>query len=258
MIAEIAGSKPAQTLSKFAGSWFEDLVQKAVFKAARKRLLPGEQLIEHRPHGKHVAPTIDRLSSDLLRGHVVQRSDQEAGLREASVGHRSRDPEVQNLEHLIAVDHQIGRFDITVNHATRVRVREAFAEAFDELQLTHRRHRSVAADYLTERLPVDVLHRDEGQALVFSDVEDGNDVAVSQIGGRSRFSREACPQVFVVRLSEQLDGNLSLEVRVDCEIYRAHPAARDEFADQVSTDCGGQFFHADWLGAPIILTLRRG
>ncbi len=109
----------------------------------------------------------------------------------SGVRHRSCDSEVKNLEYVVAVDHQIGGLDVAMDHPAHVPVREPRAEVFDQLQFTHRRHRRVTTDHLTEGLSLDVLHRDKRPLLVLADVENRDDVSVAQIGGGSSFSRKA-------------------------------------------------------------------
>jgi hypothetical protein len=69
----------------------------------------------------------------------------------------------------------------------------------------------LAAHPLRQRFPFDVLHDDEAQALVFSDLVDGADVGVIQPGGRPRFPDQAASRLLVrYRPGRQnLDGDFA-------------------------------------------------
>jgi len=120
---------------------------------------------------------IDGASAHLLRRHVVAG----AVLRHPRVG-LTRDAEIQNLQNAVAIEHQVFRLDVAMDDAGRVRVREARAQVFDERQPAWQRNGRRLDDAL-QGLAGDVLHRHQGTALlVFADVENHDDVGMSEPG----------------------------------------------------------------------------
>ena len=146
------------------------------------------------------------------------------------------DAEVEQLERPVhLVDHDVGRLDVAVDDARLVRVGEAVAQLLGELQLADDAQRHAGADHLGERVPLDVLHGDEGLLVVNTDVEDHHDVRVSKAGDGSRFAGEPLAQIVVV-LAQQLDGDLALERRIPREVEGAHPAPADSADDFEAAD----------------------
>ena len=113
--------------------------------------------------------------------------------------------------------------------------REAVAQFFGELELPDNVQRRAAADDLGERLPLDVLHGDEGLVFMHADIEHRHDVRVAEAGDRSRLAGESLAQVVVV-LAKQLDRNLALERRIPREVQGAHAALADLADDLEATD----------------------
>ena len=92
-----------------------------------------------------------------------------------------------------------------------------------------------------QRLALDVLHRDEGLAVEFSDVEDGDDVDVMQAAGGVGFAREPLAQLRAVEpLAQQLDGDVTIaNLGIAREKEAPHATAADALQDLVATDDGG-------------------
>ena len=117
---------------------------------------------------------IDRLAAGLLRGHVLRRAGDDAGLRQAGVVRRPRQAEVGDLDPLDAVFQQdVGRLDVAVDQPLGVRGGQAggrlHADAEDLLQL----QRPVAVEPLLERHARDVLHDQVRQVAGLLDGVDG-------------------------------------------------------------------------------------
>jgi hypothetical protein len=213
----------------------QNAIEDAVVQAADKRLAARQELVAHRADGEDVAAGVDLLSRHLFRRHVIERADQHAGLRHPRLG-QPRNAEIQHLQDVVAVDHQVGGLDVAVDDARLVRVAEAGAQLRNDLELTKERNRRAALDDLAQRLPVDVLHGNKRLALVLADVEDGDDVGVTELGDRAGLACEADAQVVVVRFAQELDRDLTLEHRVPGQEQRTHAALADALDNQVAAN----------------------
>ena len=163
----------------------------------------------------------------------------------ARVGHAG-DAEVEDLQQSVGIDHQVGRLDVPVDDAGAVCVGEAIAQFLDQLELARQRERGTLCNDLRQRLAGDVLHRDEGLAIVLADVVDGDNIWMLQPAGRPGLAREPVVELFSVG-AEDLDSDRAVDRRVEGEIEHAHSAMPEQLADLVSTNCGGQRRH---LGRP--------
>ena len=82
-----------------------------------------------------------------------------------------------------------------MHDALAMGVGEAAAQILDPLDAPRHGVRRLAPHDLAERLAVDVLHRDVGQPLMLVDVENGDDVGMTQRAGGLRLAREALSRV---------------------------------------------------------------
>ena len=61
------------------------------------------------------------------------------------------DPEVQDLQHAVGVDHQVRRLDVPVDEAGAVRVGQPVGELLEQLQAAGERQPRAVANQLRER-----------------------------------------------------------------------------------------------------------
>ena len=96
-----------------------------------KRRFPGENHRQDGAQGKHVGPGIHRFAPGLLRGNVRRRANDHARLglvvmpggRTTGLAGRLRlpddfgDPPVHHLHFAKLTDHDVGRFEVAVDHS---------------------------------------------------------------------------------------------------------------------------------------------
>ena len=110
------------------------------------------------------------------------------------------------------------------------------------------------AQALGQRLPFQVLHDDEVDAIVFADVVEGADVRVAQPRRRFRFALEALTASRAVEhmLRQDLDCDRAAQSRVLGAIDLAHSARSKQGLNLVrSKACSGRERHgsgADYMG----------
>ena len=218
----------------------EDAVQDAGVDPAGKRLLQRDELVQHGAGGEDVAAVVDDGTGHLLRAHVVDRPEHHAALRHPRIG-QARDAEIEDLQHALGVDHQVGGLDVAVDDAGAVRVCQPRAELLDHQKPLGEGQRRGAAQDLRERLAGDVLHRHEGQAVGLADVEDDDDVLVAEAGDGPGLADEPLAELLVVLVLvlEHLDGDEPLETRVPSQVERPHAAGAETALHLVLADVTG-------------------
>src|SRR5260370_36762969 len=89
-----------------------------------------------------------------------------------------RDAEVHHVDAILRVQHDVLRFQIAVNHASGVCGFERAANLGDDSNGLFGRKFFSFPEYDAKVAALDVLHRDELEALGLSQVENANDIAV--------------------------------------------------------------------------------
>ena len=126
-----------------------------------------------------------------------------------------------------AVEHDVGRLEVAVQHALVVRGRQAGAQLPRDLDRLVRRQPADAAEQGGEVLAVDVLHRQEVLAVGLADVVDAADVGVRDL------PRDAAPRrgnaaqrarVGAQRLGQELQRHRLAEREVVGAVDLAHAA----------------------------------
>jgi hypothetical protein len=149
---------------------------------------------------------------------------------------RASEAEVGDFGPAAAVDHDVGRLQVAMQHAFVVRGREACAELprdFDSLVFGQ------PADAPQKRgqvLAVDILHREEVTLVELADVEHAAHVRVRDAKRHPDFGQEAIEPLgipFDVG-REELQGHRLAEFHIVRAIDLAHAAAADEADHPVS------------------------
>ena len=158
-----------------------------------ERVGPGQRLVNHYAKGEDVGTKVHLLAPGLLRRHVGRRADDTPFLCEPVHVTREGEPEVGQLYLARVGNHDVGRFQVAVNHTMSVGVlqrprhcqhdrcqlgrcqppllRQQFLEgpAFDKLrgdvevilrpEVVHRDDARMLEPRLQQRLPPEPLHQ---------------------------------------------------------------------------------------------------
>ncbi len=216
-----------------------------------------QQFVQRGAQPVNVAARVRALAQGLLRTHVRRRSDHHAGDRKraAHIGARGK-AEVQH-EEAVAVDHQVQRLEIAMDHAAPVRVmnrERRVADQFDEPP-------HVLSRVGRQRLAVDELHGDEGSSVDRPRFVDGGDIGVVQLSGGLRLAEESRDFGRILVL-EEFQRDPAVELRIVRFPDFPHPARAELLRSDVPSEAvpgrGLRRRAARRRGRPNRLRHRRG
>ena len=171
------------------GRLFEDGSGNVKLRVSAKRTRARGHLVQHHAERPEVRPLVGGFAAEDLGRHVGDGArsprggfHRDAGARgrgRDSAGQRHRQAEIQNLRPSILREDHVRRFEVAMQHAALVRVRERFSELHAELDDGRRRQAMLRHGDL-QRLSFDVFHRDPRGAVRFADVVDLADVRMVQ------------------------------------------------------------------------------
>ena len=155
--------------------------------------MAGQHFVRHDPERILIRRGFRRLRVALLGTHVRRRSDDDAGmfLRFVLVFGDLRDTEIGHDRVALAVDEDVRRLDVAVDHVPPVGVVQRAADHEQESAHHRDRQRPGGADDVLERPPVYEFHHEVVQIVVVADAVDRDDVRVIERGDRSRLLLEA-------------------------------------------------------------------
>ena len=218
-----------------------ELVEDGRDVRAREGLLAREHLEAAHPEREDVAPPVELVAHGLLGRHVGRRAEQGAGLGQVGVG-ELRDPEVGDLDPVFLVQDQVLRLDVAVDDALAVGVVDRRGDLAGQADDLLRLEPVAGFDEGGHGLAVHELHGQVGDALLFADVEEGDDVRVGEGAGDPGLVVEAVDEGPVLRaLSRRvepdgLDGEIPLDERVIGLVDRAHRPESEAFEHLVAPD----------------------
>ena len=186
---------------------------------------------------------IDGFSVGLLRGHVVQRPEDDPGLgqrdrrsldRRRVSAHQFRQAEIEDAQPPAGRDDDVARFQVAVNDAGVVRGPDGVRDLEREFDGVPDRQ-PAARNQVAERQPVHELHDDEVRAFVRRDVIHRDDVRVVERRGGTGLAEEPFPAVRVRRVprGQELDRDEPLQAGVARLVDDAHAPFAQLFEDLV-------------------------
>jgi hypothetical protein len=186
-------------------------------------------------------------TKQLLGGHVRRRAlvhtlQGQRCTRICSSGrarHGHGDAEVEYFHRAIGHDLNVRRFEIAMDDAGAMCGGERLRQRLTDFDDAHDRHR-LAAQHGGKALTRDVLHDDEGAAVMLDDVVDAGDARVGDACRRSRLVNDPVSQIVASDIARQdtLERDEPIEARVLCEKHFAHATAAKAIEHDVWTDEG--------------------
>src|SRR5207253_1586922 len=117
------GIKPARQRGQHSrgryGIFVDHLVEHRGYALAAKRSLAGDELIENGAQREDIRPMVYWSSRCLLRRHVTWSAHHHAGLGHARIT-QFRDAKVEDFNVSLVGQHQVGRLQVTMDHASLV------------------------------------------------------------------------------------------------------------------------------------------
>ncbi len=125
-------------------------------------------------------------------------------------GHQLGKPEVQDFYQPVIGDHHVLGLQIPMNNPRLMGFRQSLRHLPRVANELIVRERTVREN-LPKRLPLHILHRNEGSALVFTDLVDRDDVGMVQRRGSTGFLLESTETAGVSGhlLRQDFDGDVS-------------------------------------------------
>ncbi len=145
------------------------------------------------------------------------------------------DAEVGHLDLPAGRDQDVARLDVAVDHPALMGEAERGGHVGRDLGGAIGQDRALAADDLSERATLDVLHDDEVRAVLLAPVVDRDDVGVAEVGGGLCLAAEALDEVAVGRQfgEEDLERDLPVEHEVVGQVDLGHATSRQVAQDLV-------------------------
>ena len=194
-----------------------------------------EGLVHDVPECVDVALDRHRAVREHLRRHVGERPFRDP-ITTDEVGGLIRDSEIHQLRLAGLVDHDVGRLQITMEHAARVNRRQSGAHPAEQLNSRGFHETPAGLEQVREIVTVDVFHREKGLSVGFPDVVDPADIRMRDLPREADLIVELrqTPLVACERRRETLERDAMREPRVVGAIDDAHSASSQDLLDAVT------------------------
>ncbi len=177
----------------------------------------------------------------MARGLQLRRRRRvRAGTVRGGAGGVTREAEVDDARAPVLAEQHVVGLEVAVHQARRVRGRQPSPGGDEHIQHLAPVTRASAEPAL-ERSAAQELHGQEHLSVEDADVVHGDDVRVRQPRHRLRLAQQPrARRVLLTLLAplEQLERDLSIELRIVGAVDDAHRAAADAFDDQIAADTG--------------------
>lgn len=239
-----AAERGGHTIGQWRRRSVEDGARQFETGCARKRPGPRRHLVQENAERPDIAAFVGRLAAQDFGRHARQRPDdqpcgRDGGGRSGEIFHAvgrktPRDAKVEHLRPTVRRHHDVGALQVAVCHPVRVRMRQRISDLHSasphdvDRQPTFR-------DGLRETPALDILHGNEGLAIVDADFVDRADVRMVQLRRVLGLSTEACMRV-AIAVGRQLQCDVAAEIGIASEIHLAHSAGPQQPLDRIPSD----------------------
>ncbi len=176
----------------------------------------------------------------------MDAAQRRAGHRQLRFAEGARDAEIGHLDPAAAGQQHVGRLDVAVDDAARMRCVERLVDLLGDARGRNRLERPVLADDGGEVTAVDQLHDDERVARLHAVVEDIDHVGVIERRGRLGLLPETSDErgVAAILRAQHFDRHVAAKLRVVSAEDGRHPALAEQLDKAVAAgenlSCLGQ------------------
>ena len=187
-----------------------------------ERSFAGEQLVQYESEGIDIA-----ARGDLFAGQLFRRGSSAAYVFDF-VG-QSGQPKIHDQNFPAAVEHDVGRLQIAVQHALVVRCRQTSADLACDLDRFVRGQAADAAQQRRQVFAVYVLHRKKNLIVGLADVVDATHVGMRDAPRDAHLIAKAFEGPLVgCGLGQELERDLLAQAQIVGAIDFAHAAATEK------------------------------
>ena len=199
---------------------------------------PGDNLVGHHPQRVQIAAPVHPTGLGLLWRNILRRTHKYAGAGQPLAVRLRRlgNTEVGQQHPAGHVQHHIVGLHIAVDGPLSVGEVEGAGHWVEEAHRIADPQGRLFFEDAVERTPVDILHRDEVQAVLLAHVIDRHDAGVAQARRRARLTGEALDElgIHTELYGQYLDRDRALEQRVYGAVDAGHAPAPDLGPDLVA------------------------
>ncbi len=148
-----------------------------------------------------------------------------------------RNPEVHDFRGATLRHHDVGRFEVSVDDAGRVRMADGVEHLGQQVGGPLRLDWTHALHQLIEGLAANELHHHQEVVIGSVELVDGGDRGMIELGQHARFRAEALHHIAVGEFGIQdLDRDFPIECFIDRLVHGAHAAATEPGDETILAD----------------------
>ena len=145
--------------------------------------------------------------------------------------------EIKNLGATLGGDDYVGAFQVTVNNAALMGVRQRISH-LNAVAKERSCGQGFSSNELAQGSAFNVFHGDVGLAIGFANFVDGADVGMVQLGSGARFLKEPRPSCLVSEAAgrQHFQGYVALEPLISGAVNFTHPTRTNLLDDAIVTE----------------------
>jgi len=209
----------------------EDGVENFGRREFGERALAGGHFVKDEACGVKIGAGVEISAKKLLGGHVGERAGERVGFkfrlsdRFGEGDAKTGEAEIEDFEAAVIREDEIGGLKVAMNDGVIVGSDEAFGELKRERKEGGFGKRA-GSETVAERLAGNEFHDEEIGAALGIEIVDGSDVGMIELREGASFVVEAMARGIVGDGAgmQELDGNVTVEVRIASEVDDTHAA----------------------------------